>query len=295
MKTRAVALFQALQSEIVTALETLEPTARFRSDHWTRPGGGGGHTRVLEGGEVWEKAGVNFSEVHGELPAAFAAELPGEGTAFWACGVSLVIHPRNPWVPTTHANYRMICKGDACWFGGGADLTPYYPFEDDAQHFHRTLKAACDAHDPGFYPKFKPWCDEYFYIPHRKEHRGLGGIFYDRLTPESTGHSLDALFAFQQDSGRAFIDAYLPIAQKHAATPYGDAERAWQSVRRGRYVEFNLMYDRGTIFGLKTNGRIESILMSLPPSTGWRYDHHPATGTPEAQLVQWVTTPRDWV
>ena len=292
MKRRASDWFSDLQGRICTALEAFEPEVRFRSDVWTRPGGGGGHTRVIEGGALFEKGGVNTSEVHGELPADFAKTLPGDGTAFWAAGVSLVIHPRNPHVPTVHANFRMIQQGQTAWFGGGADLTPYYPHEADAAHFHRSFKGACDLHDDGFYPRFKTWCDDYFYIPHRKEHRGVGGIFFDRLTPEETGRDADANFAFVRDAGDAFLKAYLPIVERRKDTAYGERERSFQAWRRGRYVEFNLMYDRGTIFGLKTGGRIESILMSLPPVVEYRYDHRPEG--PEARIFEFLE-PRDWV
>ena len=297
MQQQAVALFHRLQDEICAALEAYEPEARFREDVWSREGGGGGKTRVLEGGAFLEKGGVNTSIVHGHLPEKFAETLPGEGTSFWAAGISLVLHPRNPYVPTTHANYRMIVQGDGegqrAWFGGGADLTPYYPFEEDAQHFHRTLKAACDAHDPAFYPRFKQWCDEYFYIPHRKECRGVGGIFYDHLMADEQRSEQD-LFAFVTDAGEAFLKAYLPIVERRHGMPHGDRERQHQLVRRGRYVEFNLMYDRGTIFGLKTNGRIESILMSLPLNVSWTYDYSPEAGSPEAEIFDFIK-PRDWV
>ncbi len=291
MKERASDWFRDLQTRICTALEAFEPEVRFRSDVWTRSGGGGGDTRVIEGGGLFEKGGVNTSEVHGALPEDFAKTLPGEGTAFWAAGVSLVIHPRNPYVPTVHANFRMIQQGSAAWFGGGADLTPCYPFEADAVHFHRTLKAACDRHDPAFHPRFKTWCDDYFYIPHRKEHRGVGGIFFDRLTPEETGRGAEANFKFVQDAGDSFVDAYVPIVERRKDTPYGERERSFQAWRRGRYVEFNLMYDRGTLFGLRTSGRIESILMSLPPIVEFRYDHQPEG--PEARIFEFLE-PRDW-
>ena len=291
MKRRASDWFGDLQARICGALEAFEPEVRFRSDVWAREGGGGGDTRVIEDGALFEKGGVNTSEVHGALPEDFAATLPGEGTAFWAAGVSLVIHPKNPFVPTVHANFRMIQQGSVAWFGGGADLTPYYPFEADAVHFHRTFKAACDRHDPGFHPRFKAWCDDYFYIPHRGEHRGVGGIFFDRLTPEETGRDAAANFAFVRDVGDAFIDAYVPIVERRRDMAYGERERDFQAWRRGRYVEFNLMYDRGTLFGLRTNGRIESILMSLPPIVKWRYDHRPSE--PEARIFEFLK-PRDW-
>ncbi len=293
MEQRAAALFRRLQDEITTALEALEPTARFRRDAWTRPEGGGGESRVLEGGELLEKGGVNFSEVWGPVPAAMAKQLGGEGATFWASGVSLVLHPRNPYVPTVHANFRMIRGGAERWFGGGADLTPSYPFDEDASHFHATLKAACDRHDAAYYPRFKKWCDEYFFLPHRGETRGVGGIFFDHLKPDAT-HDLDGLFAFVTSAGEAFLPAFLPIAERRRATPYTEREREFQQWRRGRYVEFNLIYDRGTHFGLQTNGRVESILMSLPPIARWKYDWHADPGTPEARLSDYLR-PREWV
>jgi coproporphyrinogen III oxidase len=294
-RTRAVALFREVQDEICDAMESLEPSARFRRDVWTRAEGGGGESRVLEGGDYLEKGGVNFSEVHGTFSESFAANLPaGEGLEFWASGVSVVLHPRNPYAPTVHCNFRMIERGSAAWYGGGADLTPHYLFEEDARHFHSTLRAACDAHDSAFYPDFKHRCDAYFHIPHRQEHRGVGGIFYDYLTPGSTGLDDAALFAFHTEAAHSFVPAYLPIAQRRGDTEYGERERTWQRIRRGRYVEFNLMYDRGTIFGLKTGGRIESILMSLPPDVAWAYDHHPEPGTPEAQTMTVIKEARDW-
>jgi coproporphyrinogen III oxidase len=218
--------------------------------------------------------------------------LPAEGREFRATGVSLVLHPTSPMVPTTHANFRYLEKGDKAWFGGGADLTPYYLQREDAVHFHRTLKAACDAHAPiGDYPRFKKWCDEYFFLPNRNETRGVGGIFYDYL--EGDG-DLEATFAFARDAGRSFVPAYAPIVERRRDEPWGEAERTWQLIRRGRYVEFNLIYDRGTIFGLKTEGRTESILMSLPPMVSWVYDHVPAPGSREAELVA-ALRPQDWL
>ncbi|MEZ4472103.1 MAG: oxygen-dependent coproporphyrinogen oxidase [bacterium] len=291
LQRRAAAFFQDLQRRIIAGLEAFDPTTRFRLDRWERPGGGGGDTCVIEGGALLEKGGVNFSEVHGELPADFAAKLPGTGTGFWAAGVSLVLHPQNPYVPTVHANFRMIRQGDKAWFGGGADLTPYYPFEEDARHFHRTLKAACDAHHPDFHPRFKAQCDDYFYLPHRQEARGLGGIFYDHLTGDEHGMDLEQVFAFAQTAGDAFLPAYVPIVERRRGLAFGERERGWQAIRRGRYVEFNLMYDKGTLFGLRTSGRIESILMSLPPVVRYVYDHQPEG--PEAALLE-ALVPRDW-
>ena len=250
---------------------------------------------MLEGGVLFEKAGVNWSSVEGDLPAELAAHMPGEGTQFRASGISLVLHPRSPMVPTTHANFRCLTKGDILWFGGGADLTPYYVFEDDAVHFHKTLADACDRHRPiGDYDRFKAGCDEYFFLPHRNETRGVGGVFFDYLGANGDAHDPEAMFAFVQDLAQSFLPAYLPIAQQRATEPYGDLERAWQLLRRGRYVEFNLLYDRGTLFGLKTNGRVESILMSLPPMVRWDYDVMPTPGTREAELLSHLR-PIDWL
>lgn len=294
---RAAELFQELQTEICDALAREDGQGGFSSDQWTREGGGGGVSRVLQEGAVFEKGGVNWSQVEGELPEDFASQIPGEGRSFRATGVSLVIHPRSPMVPTTHANFRFLEKGDRCWFGGGADLTPYYLFREDAVHFHRTLEQVCSAHAPiGDYPRFKKWCDEYFHLPHRGETRGVGGIFFDYLqaTGEDPEAELERIFAFVRDAGRSFLPAYLPIVQRRRDMPYGDAERGWQLIRRGRYVEFNLIYDRGTVFGLKTGGRIESILMSLPPLVRWEYDIKPQPGSREAELVS-ALVPTDWL
>jgi coproporphyrinogen III oxidase len=290
---RAATFFKELQSEICAALEQVDGTSTFSSDEWAREGGGGGLSRVLVDGGVFEKGGVNWSRVEGELPEAFAREIPGDGREFRATGVSLVIHPRSPMAPTTHANFRYLEKGDKRWFGGGADLTPYYFQREDAIHFHRTLEQACAPHAPiGDYARFKKWCDEYFYLPHRDETRGVGGIFFDYL--EGEGQSIEAVFDFVRDAGRAFVPAYTPIVQRRRDEPWGDAERHWQLIRRGRYVEFNLLYDRGTVFGLKTKGRTESILMSLPPLVRWEYDLRPAPGSREAELIEHLT-PIDWL
>jgi coproporphyrinogen III oxidase len=280
----------ALQDEICSAVEGADGQARFREDLWERPGGGGGRTRVLEDGAVFEKGGVNISVVHGELEPSLAERLGGQGRAFFAAGLSLVLHPQSPLVPTTHANFRYFEQGERAWFGGGSDLTPYYLFEEDARHFHQTLKAAADPHGPERYPVFKTWCDEYFRLPHRDESRGIGGVFFDHLAGD-----LAAQFAFVQDMGRAFVPSYLPLVRRRKDLPFTEAQRFWQEVRRGRYVEFNLVYDRGTLFGLETRGRIESILMSLPPRVRWVYDHRPAPGSEEARLLEVLTRPRDWV
>ncbi len=290
LRDRAAAYFRDLQDRICTALEQLDASGRFREDAWSREGGGGGRTRVLEEGAVFEKAGVNFSDVHGEFSEEFARQLPGEGRVFTAVGVSLVLHPRNPFVPTVHANFRFLTKGPRQWFGGGADLTPYYPFREDVIHFHQTWKNVCDKQDGVVeYDRLKKWCDEYFQLPHRGEARGVGGIFFDYLE-----NDLENVFAFVRDAGDAFLEAYLPIAMRRKDMPYGEKERAWQEYRRGRYVEFNLIYDRGTLFGLKTGGRIESILMSLPPRVRWVYDYHPEPGSREAELVEVYLKPHDW-
>jgi len=291
---RAAKFFHELQSDICTRLGELDGAKEFGADAWQRPGGGGGVARVLEGGALFEKAGVNWSNVDGELPAELASHMPGAGNTFRASGVSLVLHPRSPMVPTTHANFRCIAKGDIVWFGGGADLTPYYLFRDDAVHFHRTLAEACDRHRPvGDYDRFKAWCDEYFFLPHRGETRGVGGVFFDYLGAKGE-HPIERVFELVMEIGRSFLPAYVPIAERRATDTYGDTERTWQLRRRGRYVEFNLLYDRGTIFGLKTNGRIESILMSLPPLVRWDYDVMPQPGSPEAELVAHLR-PTNWL
>jgi coproporphyrinogen III oxidase len=290
MRSQTQEFFLYLQDEICRALEEVDGKARFREDKWQREGGGGGRTRVMEEGAVFEKAGVNFSAVEGLMSEEFAKKIElGEGREFFATGVSLVLHPRNPYAPTVHANFRYLEKGDARWFGGGADLTPYYPFREDARHFHAKLKEACDKHDPGYYPRFKKWCDEYFFLKHRNETRGVGGIFFDYLQGD-----MESLFAFIKDAGEAFLPAYLPIVELRRHHDYGEREREFQLIRRGRYVEFNLVYDRGTIFGLETRGRTESILMSLPPLARWVYDYKPEPDSPEAEAWTYFK-PQDWL
>lgn len=281
--------FQQMQDQICQGLEEIDGTGRFREDRWDREGGGGGRTRVLSGGSVFEKAGVNFSEVFGQLSPEFSAQIPGEGHNFTATGISLVLHPRSPRVPTVHANFRFLTKGDRKWFGGGADLTPYYPRREDVVHFHRVWKAVCTRHAPPVdYARFKKWCDDYFYLKHRNEPRGVGGIFFDYLEGD-----LNRLLDFVRDAGGHFLEAYLPIVYRRKDEPYEERHRAFQEFRRGRYVEFNLIYDRGTIFGLKTGGRVESILMSLPPVVRWHYDYQPEPGSEEATLYEFLK-PRDW-
>ncbi len=308
LKGRARDFFAGLQEEICRALEQLDGRGRFREDLWVRDEGGGGRTRVLEDGAVFEKAGVNFSEVFGSFDEPFAKRLPvGDGVEFFATGISLVLHPSNPFVPTVHANFRYLERGSGSWFGGGTDLTPYYPYLEDVIHFHRTLKTACDEFDPEFYPRFKKWCDEYFFLKHRDETRGAGGIFFDYLTGEHSGEpagpseapltderGIEFIFEFVQRIGRSFLPAYLPIAERRKSEPYTEREREFQLIRRGRYVEFNLVYDRGTHFGLQTRGRTESILMSLPPLVRWVYDYQPEPGTREAEAWEFFH-PRDWL
>jgi len=292
----AARYFEGLQRHICAAVEELEECggkARFCEDRWEHPSGGGGITRVLSDGAVFEKAGVNFSEVRGSFSEQLAASMPGKGTAFAATGISVVIHPRNPHVPTVHANFRHICKGSgegrAAWFGGGSDLTPYYPRREDVIHFHRIWKEVCERHTVADYQRFKKWCDEYFYLPHRGEARGVGGIFFDYLTDK-----LAEVFDFVRDAGDHFLSAYVPVVHSRLEEPFSDKERRWQLIRRGRYVEFNLLYDRGTMFGLKTFGRVESILMSLPLQVMWGYNEVPTPGSLEAELLEYLK-PRDWV
>ena len=291
---RAAKFYAELQAELCRVLADTDGASDFSSDAWQRPGGGGGVARVLEGGALFEKAGVNWSCVDGELPADIAEHMPGEGRAFRACGVSLVLHPASRMVPTTHANFRCLMKGDALWFGGGADLTPYYFFHEDAVHFHRVLAEVCDRHQPvADYDEFKAQCDRYFFLPHRNETRGVGGVFFDYLGAKGE-HPLEQIFDFVRDIAGAFTQAYLPVVARRQPIPYGETERTWQLRRRGRYVEFNLIYDRGTLFGLKTNGRIESILMSLPPLVRWDYDVMAQPGSPEAELLTHLR-PTDWL
>ncbi|PIU00949.1 MAG: oxygen-dependent coproporphyrinogen oxidase [Bdellovibrionales bacterium CG10_big_fil_rev_8_21_14_0_10_45_34] len=279
----------SLQDNICQALTDINE-AGFQEDHWQRDGGGGGRTRVFsDNGKLLEKGGVNFSEVFGEFSPEFAKTLPkGEGTSFYATGVSLVLHPKNPYVPTVHANYRYLERGGVGWFGGGCDLTPYYPFHEDIVHFHKTYKDALDDFDPVLYPKFKKACDEYFYLPHRLETRGVGGIFFDY--EEATNE----MYSLVQKLGNQFVPSYLPIASKRLEHSFTEKEKTFQEIRRGRYVEFNLIYDRGTLFGLKTGGRIESILMSLPKHAQWHYSYEPEPNSAEARLKEYLK-PTDWL
>ncbi len=312
-----------LQDQICQTLTQLDGRGKFREDAWERSEGGGGRSRVMREGDVFEQGGVGFSEVWGStLPPSILQQRPeAAGHGFYATGTSLVLHPRNPYVPTVHLNYRYFEAGPVWWFGGGIDLTPYYPFAEDAVHFHSSLKQACDHHHPDYYPTFKLWCDEYFYLKHRQEMRGVGGIFFDYqdgrgelyrgpATPQGgtpgPAASLSAqvreleprpwedLFAFVQSCAAAFLPAYVPVVERRRAIEYGDRERNFQLYRRGRYVEFNLVYDRGTIFGLQTNGRTESILMSMPPLVRWEYGYQPEPNTPEAELYNTFLKPQDW-
>jgi coproporphyrinogen III oxidase len=290
---------QKLQVKIVEAVELVDGKT-FLQDSWQRPEGGGGNSCLLEEGNVFERAGVGFSHVLGTKlpPAASVAHPEAAGRPWEAMGVSLVFHPRNPYIPTVHMNVRFfIAKAqndteqDIWWFGGGMDLTPYYGFEEDAEHFHRTNKTALDAFDTNYYPKFKKECDEYFYLKHRKEPRGIGGIFYDDFNELGFERSFD----FHRAVADSFLQAYLPIVQRRKDTPYGERERDFQAYRRGRYVEFNLIYDRGTIFGLQSNGRTESILLSMPPIVKWRYDWKPEVGSAEAKLYTDFLIDKDWL
>jgi coproporphyrinogen III oxidase len=287
-----------LQDRICVAFEAEDGGVGFHEDAWERPGGGGGRTRVMRNGNLFEQGGINFSHVFGErLPPSATAnrsELAGRG--FQATGVSLVMHPRNPYVPTSHANVRFFIaeKEEAepvWWFGGGFDLTPYYGFDEDVIHWHRTARDACTPFGEDVYPRFKRWCDEYFFLKHRDESRGVGGLFFDDLNEWGFERS----FSFMRSVGDHYLAAYLPIVQRRKAMEHGERERAFQKYRRGRYVEFNLVYDRGTLFGLQSGGRTESILMSLPPEVSWRYDWHPGPGSPEAELYERFLRPRDWL
>ena len=300
MKDKFYHYIQQLQDTITSKLEAVDGLARFKEDLWTRPEGGGGRTRVIENGTVFEKGGVNISAVHGELPETMQAYFGVKDANFFACGLSLVLHPKNPMVPTVHANWRYFemynNQGEIVdsWFGGGQDLTPYYLFEEDAIHFHKTCKIACDKHHPTFYDTYKKKCDEYFWNTHRNEARGVGGLFFDycKATNEMT---MQNWYDFVTEVGNSFLEGYVPIVKKRKLLPFTQAQRDWQEIRRGRYVEFNLVHDKGTLFGLKTNGRIESILMSLPPHVQWVYDHQPETESEEEKLLNVLKNPKDWI
>jgi len=303
MREAMESLVRATQDQVCNALSEVDGNT-FSRDTWTREAGGGGTSRVLQNGAVFEKAGVNVSVVHGVLPPEAIGSMLGgklnlddfpteDDRRFFATGVSSVIHPKNPMAPTAHFNYRYfeLAEGRRWWFGGGADLTPSYLFDDDAVHFHRVHREACDRHDPNYYPRFKKWCDDYFAIPHRGERRGVGGIFFDGLDDRDP----EALLGFVTDCASSFSRSYVPIVQRTKDLPFSPEHQRWQALRRGRYVEFNLVYDRGTTFGLKTGGRVESILMSLPLRAGWEYDHQPEPGSEEARLLGVLREPRDWL
>ena len=300
MKDKFYAYIQQLQDTITAKLEEVDGKATFQEDIWKRPEGGGGRTRVIENGAVFEKGGVNISGVHGELPDSMKAYFKVKEGKFFACGLSLVLHPKNPMVPTVHANWRYFElydeQGEVVdqWFGGGQDLTPYYLFDEDAVHFHQVCKTACDKHQPTFYDTYKKRCDEYFWNTHRNEARGLGGLFFDycKATPEM---NMQQWYDFVTEVGNSFLSCYVPIVIKRKELAYTKEQRDWQEIRRGRYVEFNLVHDKGTLFGLKTNGRIESILMSLPPHVQWRYDHQPEKGSEEERLLHILKAPKAWV
>lgn len=302
IKTEFSSYIKTLQNRICSELEEIDGKETFRKDRWKRDGGGGGLTRVIEKGDVFEKGGVNISEVHGELPDPIKKHFNVENGWFWAGGLSLVIHPVNPMVPTVHANFRYFELYDEeemtrpvdGWFGGGADLTPYYLWNEDASHFHGELRTACDKHGADLYPDFKRQCDEYFFNHHRGEARGIGGIFYD-YRRANDDRTLEEWLNFSMSAGDAFLPAYASIARKRKNEPYNSEQRYWQEIRRGRYVEFNLIHDRGTLFGLKTNGRIESIFMSLPPRVRWDYNFLPQPGSPEEKLLNVLKHPKEWV
>lgn len=298
MLTEVTQYLTDLQDRICTGLAAADGGAHFTEDVWQRPGGGGGRSRILRDGAVLEQGGVGYSHVYGaQMPASATAHRPElAGRNFNACGVSLVQHPRNPYVPTSHANVRFFIaeKEDAApvwWFGGGFDLTPFYPFDEDIKHWHQVAKAALDPFDPALYPAYKKWCDEYFYLKHRGETRGVGGLFFDDLNDRGFAEC----FAIMRAVGDAYLEAYLPIVARRKDTPYGERQRQFQLYRRGRYVEFNLVWDRGTLFGLQTGGRTESILMSMPPLVRWEYGYQPEPGSAEAKLYDDYLRPRDWL
>ena len=301
IKDKWIETIHELQDSICTRLEIADGKARFAEESWQRSGGGGGKTRVISNGNVFEKGGVNTSVVYGNVSDTMRNELAIDGVKWFACGLSLVIHPANPFVPTVHCNYRMFelyNEHDEVtdrWFGGGTDLTPYYLFDEDARHFHQMYKVVCDKFDPDFYTTFKNECDEYFVNEHRnRERRGIGGIFYDHQKP-TEARDVNFWMNFSKSCGHTFSNAYIPIVERRKNTPFTASNKHWQEIRRGRYVEFNLLHDRGTIFGLKTNGRTESILMSLPPTVRFEYNHQPEAGSEEDRLLQVCLKPINWI
>lgn len=300
MKNKFYNYIENLQNSITSTLEKIDGKAKFKEDIWQREEGGGGKTRVIENGAIFEKGGVNISAVHGELPEVLRNQFGVKEGNFFACGLSLVLHPTNPFVPTVHANWRYFemynSQGEIVtqWFGGGQDLTPYYLFDEDATHFHEVCKNACDKHHADFYPKFKKQCDAYFWNAHRNEARGIGGLFFDYLK-ETEEFSLEDRYNFVTEIGNSFLESYVPVVEKRKNFTYNQQQKDWQEIRRGRYVEFNLVHDKGTLFGLKTNGRIESILMSLPPKVQWKYDVHPEENSEEAKLISVLKNPKNWI
>lgn len=294
MKDTITQWFMQLQDNICDALEQEDGKGEFREDKWERPGGGGGRTRILTEGNVIEKGGVNFSAVYGKTPEQILKALNLPEAEFYATGVSIVIHPNSPMVPIIHLNVRYFeMSNGTWWFGGGIDLTPHYVNEEDAKFFHSKLKTACDKHDPAYYSKFKKWADDYFFIKHRNETRGVGGLFFDRLSGDESDK--EKLFGFVQDVGNAFVPTYTHLIDKNKTLPYTEAKKEWQMLRRGRYVEFNLVYDKGTKFGLDTDGRTESILMSLPTQAGWTYNYEPQSGSEEEKTLGLLKKGIDWV
>lgn len=288
--------YMTIQDEITQALEKLDGGAKFQEELWERDGGGGGRTRIMQNGNIIEKGGVNFSAVHGKLPAAIKKAFGVEEDEFFATGVSIVIHPNNPHVPIIHMNIRYFELNEQTrWFGGGIDLTPHYVVKEDAQFFHQQLKSVCDKHHPNFYSDFKSWADSYFFIKHRDETRGVGGVFYDKLTPEKTNLNFEQIFDFSCDLGRIFAPTYIDLVNRHRTQNFSQREKHWQLLRRGRYVEFNLVYDSGTKFGLETNGRIESILMSLPAQANWVYDFKAEPGSAEQDTLDLLKKDINWV
>ena len=287
--------FENLQDEICIQLEKIDQKGKFTEDKWERSGGGGGKSRIIQNGNIIEKGGVNFSAVHGETPEKILEALQIDKADFFATGISIVLHPSNPWVPVIHMNLRYFeMSNSTYWFGGGIDLTPHYVNKEEASQFHRQLKKVCDLFDPKYYEKFKKWADDYFFIRHRGETRGIGGIFFDRLTASESKSKAD-VFKFVQEVGRVFIPVYKPIVTANGSKPFTQEEKKWQAYRRGRYVEFNLVNDKGTKFGLDTNGRTESILMSLPPNANWLYNYIPETGTREEKTVALLKKEIDWI
>ena len=300
MKDQFYKYIENLQDSITSKIEEVDGLAKFEEDIWQRQEGGGGRTRVIENGAIFEKGGVNISAVHGELPEVLRKQFNADEGTFFACGLSLVLHPINPMIPTVHANWRYFEMYDTTgemvtqWFGGGQDLTPYYLFDEDAIHFHTVCKNVCDSYSPDFYSTFKKNCDDYFWNAHREEARGVGGLFFDYLKSTNC-YSIQDRYDFVTAVGASFLESYLPIVKKRKDIPFTISQKDWQEIRRGRYVEFNLVHDRGTLFGLKTNGRIESILMSLPPVVQWKYNHHPEKESEEERLIAVLTNPKEWV